>query len=95
MAAICAHANKAGRKDVPFELTAFPFTVLDDDCEAARDRAASLLQMIYNRPFRDAAQKYCLLGRPEELLGADAGFCPRGRTSLRLFDAERSERIHL
>ena len=42
------------------------------------DRAAGLLQTIYNRPFRDAAKKYCLLGRPEDCLEqlqtfADAG----------------------
>ena len=25
-----------------------------------------MLQTIYNVPFRDAAEKYCLLGRPED-----------------------------
>lgn len=78
MASICEHANKAGRKDVPFEPVAFLFTVLDDDYEAALDRAASLLQMIYNRPFRDAAQKYCLLGRPEDCLEQMQNFARAG-----------------
>jgi alkanesulfonate monooxygenase SsuD/methylene tetrahydromethanopterin reductase-like flavin-dependent oxidoreductase (luciferase family) len=76
------HAEEAGRRDVPFETAAFLFTILDDDYERALDDAANLLQMIYNRPFRDAAKKYCLLGRPEDCLEqlqtfADAGFCRR------------------
>jgi len=72
------HAEEAGRKDVPFETAAFLFTILDDDYERALDGAANLLQMIYNRPFRDAAKKYCLLGRTDDCLEqlqkfADAG----------------------
>jgi probable F420-dependent oxidoreductase len=78
MGLIAEHAAKAGRKDVPFESTAFLFTVLDDDYEAALDRAASLLQMIYNRPFRDAAQKYCLLGKPEDCLEQMQNFARAG-----------------
>ena len=78
MGLIAEHAMKAGRKDVPFEPTAFLFTVLDDDYEAALDRAASLLQMIYNRPFRDAAQKYCLLGKPEDCLEQMQNFARAG-----------------
>ena len=62
------HAEAAGRSDVDFFTGSFIFTILDDNYEAALDRAASLLQMIYNRPFRDAAKKYCLLGRPEDCL---------------------------
>jgi len=78
MTAIRRHAEEAGRRDVPFETAAFLFTILDDDYERALDGAANLLQMIYNRPFRDAAKKYCLLGRPEDCLEqlqrfADAG----------------------
>ena len=78
MGLIAEHATKAGRKDVSFESTAFLFTVLDDDYEAALDRAASLLQMIYNRPFRDAAQKYCLLGKPEDCLEQMQNFARAG-----------------
>jgi probable F420-dependent oxidoreductase len=62
------HAVEAGREEVDFETAAFLFTVLDDDYDKALDRAANTLQMIYNRPFRDAAQKYCLLGRPADFL---------------------------
>jgi probable F420-dependent oxidoreductase len=72
------HAAEAGRRDVPFLTAAFLFTILDDDYEAALDRAAGMLQTIYNRPFHDAAKKYCLLGRPADCLEqlqrfADAG----------------------
>lgn len=78
LATIRRHAEEAGRKDVPFETAAFLFTILDDDYERALDGAANLLQMIYNRPFRDAAKKYCLLGRTDDCLEqlqkfADAG----------------------
>jgi alkanesulfonate monooxygenase SsuD/methylene tetrahydromethanopterin reductase-like flavin-dependent oxidoreductase (luciferase family) len=62
LATIRRHAQEAGRRDVKFETAAFLFTVLDDDYDAALERAASLLQMIYNRPFREAAGRYCLLG---------------------------------
>jgi probable F420-dependent oxidoreductase len=62
------HANEAGRKEVPFEPISFLFTVLDEDYDAAHKRAAQMLQMIYNRPFEDAARKYCLLGKPEDCL---------------------------
>ena len=72
------HARKAGRRDVPFETTAFLFTVLDDDYEKALDRASSLLQRIYNRPFRDAAKKYCLLGKPEDCLEQMQNFALAG-----------------
>jgi probable F420-dependent oxidoreductase len=59
-------AAEAGRSDVRFETHAFLFTLLDDDHDAALDRAARMLGTIYNRPFRDAAKKYCLLGRAED-----------------------------
>ena len=75
---IRVHAQEAGRSEVPFETTAFLFCVLDDVYEDALDRAASMLQMIYNRPFRDAARKYCLLGRAEDWLEQMEGFARAG-----------------
>lgn len=72
------HAEEAGRRDVPFETAAFLFTILDDDYERALDGAANLLQMIYNRPFRDAAKKYCLLGRTEDCLEQLQAFADAG-----------------
>jgi probable F420-dependent oxidoreductase len=68
LASIREHATRAGRNEHPFETMSFLFTVFDDSYEAALDRAATLLQRIYNVPFRDAAAKYCLLGRPEDCL---------------------------
>lgn len=68
LAAIGRHAADAGRGDVDFETWTFIFTLLDDDYDAALDRAAGFLQSLYRVPFRDAARKYCLLGRPEDCL---------------------------
>jgi len=68
LATIAGHAADAGRAEVPFETAAFLFTVLDDDYDAALDRAATMLERIYRVPFREAAKKYCLLGRPEDCL---------------------------
>ena len=52
--------------------------MLDDDREKALDRAAGMLGTIYNRPFRDAAEKYCLLGRPEDCLERMQAFARAG-----------------
>ncbi len=68
MKQIGEHAAAAGRGPVDFEAASFLFTVLDDDYDRALDRAAKMLGTIYNRDFRDAARKYCLLGRPEDCL---------------------------
>ena len=72
------HADEAGRSEVPFETAAFLFSVQDDVYEKALDRAAGMLEMIYNRPFRDAAKKYCLLGRPEDWLEQMQDFARAG-----------------
>lgn len=72
------HAIAVGRRDIPFEAAAFLFTILDDDYEAALDRAANMLQMVYNRPFRDAAKKYCILGRPADCLDQLQAFVRNG-----------------
>ena len=78
MDTIRLHAREAGRKSVPFETTAFLFSVLDDVYEDALDRAAGMLETIYNRPFRDAARKYCLLGRAEDWLEQMEAFARAG-----------------
>jgi probable F420-dependent oxidoreductase len=75
---IRGHAAAAGRRDVRFLTAAFLFTILDDNYDAALDRAAGLLQTIYNRPFRDAAKKYCLLGRTEDCLEQLQAFAAAG-----------------
>ncbi len=75
---IRAHAREAGRASDAFGTAAFLFTVLDERYEAALDRAAALLGTLYNRPFRDAAQKYCLLGRPADCLEQIRAFAAAG-----------------
>lgn len=65
---IRSHAASAGRRAASFEPASLLFTVFDASYEAALDRAAAMLQRIYNVPFREAAAKYCLLGRPEDCL---------------------------
>lgn len=75
---IAGHAVDAGRNETPFETVAFLFTVLDDDYEKALDRAATLLERIYRVPFRKAAKKYCLLGRPEDCLEQMQNFARAG-----------------
>jgi alkanesulfonate monooxygenase SsuD/methylene tetrahydromethanopterin reductase-like flavin-dependent oxidoreductase (luciferase family) len=68
MQIIDGHAQRFGRGDVSFDSTAFIFTFPDASYERALDRAAAMLESIYRRPFRDAAKKYCLLGRPEDFI---------------------------
>jgi probable F420-dependent oxidoreductase len=75
---IAGHAVEAGRTETPFETVAFLFTVLDDDYEKALERAATLLERIYRVPFREAAKKYCLLGRPEDCLEQMQNFARAG-----------------
>jgi len=75
---IASHARDAERRALDFETAAFLFTVMDDDYEKALDRAARSLQTIYNRPFRDAASRYCLLGRPGDMLERRRAFARAG-----------------
>ena len=75
---IAKHAGEAGRAGRPFQTSALLFTVLDDSYEAAHERAAQLLGMIYNRDFRDAAARYCLLGKPEDCLDQMRDFARAG-----------------
>ena len=66
--AIQSHARAAGRPEQEFGTAAFLFMLLDDCYESALERAAASLGHMYRTPFRDAAQKYCLLGKPENCL---------------------------
>ena len=75
---IARHAREAGRAGRPFHSVALLFTVLDDTYEAAHERAAAMLGRIYNRDFRDAAARYCLLGRPEDCLEQMRAFARAG-----------------
>ena len=76
--AIARHAREAGRAGRPFHTAALLFTVLDDSYEAAHERAAKLLGMIYNTDFREASKRYCLLGKPEDCLDQLQKFAQAG-----------------
>jgi probable F420-dependent oxidoreductase len=76
--AIRRAAERAGRRDVRFQTSAFLFTRLGDDYDECLKTAAQTLQMIYNRPFEDAARKYCLLGRTDDCLEQMRAFARAG-----------------
>lgn len=78
---IAGHAEKAGRDFTSFGTAAFLFTALDDVYESALERASALLAGVYARPveqFREAAPRYCLLGRPEDCLAQMRRFVEAG-----------------
>jgi len=76
---IARHAEEAGRDAPAFATAAYLFAVLDDRFETARARAEGALSRVYGRAVGpDAAERYCLLGRPEDFRArmhrfADAG----------------------
>jgi probable F420-dependent oxidoreductase len=78
LARIAEHREAAGRNARPFVPAALLFTALGDAHEPALDRAAELLERLYRRPFREAAAKYCLLGRPADCLEQAACFVEAG-----------------
>ena len=65
---VARHAGERGREIPRFGTGALLFTVLDSNYERAVATAGDMLSRVYNRPFHDAARKYCLLGRPEDVL---------------------------
>jgi len=71
-------ARAAGRDVEVFATAALLFTAVDRSYDAALERAATLLGRLYARPFRDAAAKYCLLGRPEDCLAGIRRFVDAG-----------------
>jgi len=79
LATIAASARAAGRA-TPFDFgaAAFLFAFLDERFEDAHEKASRLLGTIYARDFREAARKYCLLGRPEDCLERMRAFARAG-----------------
>lgn len=78
LSTIFEHAGRAGREGAPFETVAFLFTVMDDEHEAACERAGAMLSTMYKGDLRQAAKKYCLLGRPEHMLEQMQAFTHAG-----------------
>jgi alkanesulfonate monooxygenase SsuD/methylene tetrahydromethanopterin reductase-like flavin-dependent oxidoreductase (luciferase family) len=64
---IDAAATEAGRTVEKFGTGHLLFTRIDDTYEAALDAATETLSVRYAMDFRRAAQRYCALGRPEQV----------------------------
>ena len=64
---IDATAREAGRSVTRFGTGHLLFTRLDDSYEAALDAATETLSVRYAMDFRRAAQRYCALGRPDQV----------------------------
>jgi probable F420-dependent oxidoreductase len=65
---IAKHTAGERREIGRYGTGALLFTVLDASYERAAQRAGDMLSGVYNRPFHEAARKYCLLGRSEDAL---------------------------
>ena len=60
-------AAEAGRQLAQFGTGHLLFARIDDTYEKALDRATETLSVRYAMDFRRAAQRYCALGRPEQV----------------------------
>jgi probable F420-dependent oxidoreductase len=63
-----AAAREAGRSMTQFGTGHLLFTRIDDSYEKALDAATDTLSVRYAMDFRRAAQRYCALGRPEQVV---------------------------
>ncbi|MBT6986353.1 MAG: LLM class flavin-dependent oxidoreductase, partial [Rhodospirillaceae bacterium] len=57
----------AGGPDRPFGTGHLLFATVDDTYESALDKATETLSVRYAMDFREAAKKYCALGRPQDV----------------------------
>ncbi|HEY7580035.1 MAG TPA: LLM class flavin-dependent oxidoreductase [Acetobacteraceae bacterium] len=62
-----AAAHAAGRKVARFATGHLLFTRIDDSYDKALDAATETLSVRYAMDFRRAAQRYCALGRPDQV----------------------------
>ena len=60
-------AREAGRSMTRFGTAHLLFTRIDDSYDKALDAATETLSVRYAMDFRRAAQRYCALGRPEQV----------------------------
>jgi probable F420-dependent oxidoreductase len=61
-------AREAGRSMTNFATGHLLFTRIDDSYEQALDAATETLSVRYAMDFRRAAQRYCALGKPEQVV---------------------------
>ena len=71
---IAAAMEEAGRTVTEFGTAHLLFTRIDDSYETALDTAAALLSERYAMDFRKPAERYCALGRPEDVAERMAAF---------------------
>ncbi|MBV9747631.1 MAG: LLM class flavin-dependent oxidoreductase [Acetobacteraceae bacterium] len=67
LAQIAAAAQQAGRDPATFGTGHLLFARIDESYEKALDTATETLSVRYAMDFRRAAQRYCALGRPEQI----------------------------
>lgn len=60
-------AEAAGTSNRPFATGHLLFATVDDTYEGALDKATETLSVRYAMDFREAAKKYCALGRPQDV----------------------------
>ncbi len=75
---IAQAADLAGRNVPCFGAGHLLFTRVDDTYEKALDAATETLSVRYAMDFRKAAQRYCALGRPEQIVETIRGFHAAG-----------------
>jgi alkanesulfonate monooxygenase SsuD/methylene tetrahydromethanopterin reductase-like flavin-dependent oxidoreductase (luciferase family) len=71
-------ADAAGRSVPRFGTGHLLFTRVDDTYEKALDAATETLSVRYAMDFRKAAQRYCALGRPEQIVETIRAFHAAG-----------------
>jgi probable F420-dependent oxidoreductase len=67
LAKIDAAASEVGHRPTLFGTGHLLFTRIDDSYETALDAATETLSVRYAMDFRKAAQRYCALGRPDQV----------------------------
>ena len=75
---IAAFAAEAGRRPTRFGTAHLLFVRFGDTREAALDEAAKHLSIRYAMDFRKPAERYCALGRPEDIAEAVRKFHQAG-----------------
>ena len=70
-------AHDAGRNLTNFGTGHLLFTRIDDSYEKALDAATETLSVRYAMDFRKAAQRYCALGRPDQVVERSVNSMPR------------------